>query len=145
MQKYWSVDAFTPQLAELCRNRIWIDRLITQPMASCTIAFVDRCGKIAPDSDDKDTHFRIHGNITDTLQRLYEDLQNIVASKNGSKDFKYHHRYKRLRGFDGDGNIIAGIEHDDGLDTDSDGSVLVEEDQTTTSLRDLALNDNDVT
>ena len=114
-------------------------------MASCTIAFCDRCGKIAPDSDDKDTNFLTHDIIADTLPRLYEDLQDVIASANGSDNFKYHRRYRRLRGFDKDGKIIAGIDHDDDLDTDSDGNVLVEQDKIVTSLQNLALNEDDIT
>ena len=115
-------------------------------MASCTIAFVDRCGRIAPDSKGNDPNFRVHDNILHTLQLLYEDLQYVIANKNGTKNFKYHHRYKRIRDFNENGGIIAGPDDDypDGFDSDTDDGVLVEEDKIISSLQDAAVNSDDI-
>ena len=118
IQSYWFVEKFTGQLADLCSNKIWIDRLVAQPMASCTIAFCERCGKIAPDSEDKDTHFSIHSIVIDTHQRLYEDLQTLIVKEKRSITFKYYRRCRRLRGIDKNGDIIADDRADTGFESE---------------------------
>ena len=39
VMNYWYLPMFEEELAKLCSDKIWIDRLVAQPMADCTILF----------------------------------------------------------------------------------------------------------
>ena len=100
---YWHESKFEEQLSDLCSNRIWIDRLVAQPMYKCTIAFCNRCKIIARSQESGEQTFKVHADITCALQMLYEDLQTYIVESNNSDKVHHHKRYRRILDFNADG------------------------------------------
>ena len=141
VMNYWYIPIFAEQLSKLCSDKIWIDRLVDQPMADCTIAFCKRCKTIARSSETGESYFKAHIDITCTLQTLYDDVQSIIVENKNSESFKYNRRYRRLRGFEEDGTIIPEDRADTGFDSDSDGNVIAE-DSILENFQELAISEN---
>ena len=76
---YWYIPMFAEQLSELCSDKTWIDRLVDQPMADCTIAFCERCKTIALSSETGESYFKVHIDIAGTLQKLYGEFKASLS------------------------------------------------------------------
>ena len=65
---YWFESKFKKQLSGLCSDKIWIDRLVAQPMNKCTIAFCGSCKIIVASEKTDESYFKVHADIICTLQ-----------------------------------------------------------------------------
>ena len=92
----------------------------------CTIAFCNRCKIIARSQESGEQTFKVHANITCALQMLYEDPQTYIVESNNSDEVHHHKRYRRILDFNADGSMMHKVYADTGFESDSYGSVRVE-------------------
>ena len=143
IMNYWYEPKFEEQLSRLCSDKIWIDRLVAQPMDNCAIAFCERCKIILRSDMTDDSYFSVHADIICTLQKLYEDLQSTIVENGNSEKVNYPKRYRRLRGFTADGSIVHEDRPDTGFESDSDGQVIEEDSIIVQQLQSLTVTDED--